>query len=199
MLISAKAMKTAEKYRGEVASGYEARRKDQEKWRAEHRVVTEMLADLPPGTRVLDIPCGTGRFFQLYATNGFDVVAIDISQDMLALAHARAVVGGIDLRQGSIFEIDMPSAAVDVALCIRIVNLIDEADMQRALLELQRVARKQIIFNIRVGEKGKSRYRNPQKLSAVEAALQPGWRIAENREIHEPDFRMLRLELDEVG
>lgn len=193
MLISAKAMKTAAKYRGEVASGYEERRKGQEKWRAEHRVVTEMLAPLPPGTQVLDIPCGTGRFFSLYAKNGFEVTAIDISEDMLDQARARAKLGGIDLRLGSIFEIDMPSASVDVALCIRIVNLIDEADMQRALMELQRVARYQIVFNIRVGEKGKSRYRNPQKLSAVQAALQPGWSIAENREIHEPDFRMLRL------
>lgn len=194
MLISAKAMKTAAKYRGEVASGYEARRKDADKWRGEHRVVADMLAPLPPGTQILDIPCGTGRFFDLYAESGFLVTAIDISQDMLAIAAGKKASRGFELRPGSIFEIDMPSASVDVALCIRIVNLIDEGDMQRALMELQRVARHQIIFNIRVGEKGKSRYRNPQKLSAVEAALQSGWSIAENREIHEPDFRMLRLE-----
>lgn len=183
---------TAKKYFGNVASGYEARRASQTKWQREQAIVADWLARHPAGTRILDCPVGTGRFLPLYALHGFEVLGVDISTDMLRQAEAKGPVESVTLRQGSIFDLGEPDASFDVALAIRIVNLIDRADMQRALRELQRVTRAQIIFNLREGEPG--RYRNPHPLSAVSEALAGSWRIAENVEIHEADFRMIRLE-----
>jgi ubiquinone/menaquinone biosynthesis C-methylase UbiE len=204
-LITDKARRTAEKYRGGVAAGYEAKRTSQVKWQAEQRLVERWLSEVAEEAgedrvRVLDIPVGTGRFLPTYQRYAFDVTGIDVSDDMLAIARAKVapsdVPVSVTLELGSIFDIVMPDAAVDIAVCIRIVNLIGESDMQIALRELQRVTRSQILFNVREGEKGKSRYRNPQSIKAIKAALQPGWRIASNVEIHEPDFRMIRLERD---
>lgn len=182
--------KTAVKYRGEVATGYDAKRTKQEKWRREQEIISKWMMLQPPGISVLDCPVGTGRFLSLYAAQEFQVTGIDISPDMLAQARAKVPHGAnITLREGSIF--DLGDGEYEVSLAIRIMNLIERRDMQRALVELQRVTTSEIIFNLREGVPGK--YRHPHPLSAVEAALLDGWYIAENMPIHEEDFRMIRL------
>jgi SAM-dependent methyltransferase len=47
------------------------------------------LLQLPTGSRVLDVPCGQGRHAHLLAEAGFDVVGLDYSRDLLAIARAR--------------------------------------------------------------------------------------------------------------
>src|SRR4051812_40606552 len=42
------------------------------------------------GERVLDMACGTGRHSHELARRGFDVVGVDISPDLLAIAEADA-------------------------------------------------------------------------------------------------------------
>ncbi len=180
--------KTARKYFGDIAAGYEARREPQAKWQREQAVISEWLCRYPAGTRVLDCPVGTGRFLPLYVAHEFEVTGIDISPDMLRVAKTKAAPGQA-LRKGSIF--DLGGEAPDVSLAIRIMNLIDVADMQRALRELQRVTRQDIVFNLREGVPG--RYRHPHPLSAVSEALTGSWCIVENVPIHEDDFRMIRL------
>ncbi len=80
------------KYHGDAAEGYDAKREDRPKWQAENRIVTDMLSDLPSGTTVLDCPCGTGRFLQLYEEMGFNVICMDLSADMLKQAYARSSI-----------------------------------------------------------------------------------------------------------
>jgi ubiquinone/menaquinone biosynthesis C-methylase UbiE len=189
-LISDMARKTAEKYRGNIAATYDAQRAGQVKWEAEDRIVREMLADLPAGTEVLDIPVGTGRFLPLYEAKGFKAIGMDISADMLARAKAKQ--SNAELRKGDIFKIDLPDKSVDVVLAIRIMNLIDHKDMHISLCELQRVARSRIIFNLRVWKEG-TKYRRPQKMGSLLDAIQPGWAIMQDREIHQDDFRMFML------
>ena len=48
-------------------------------------------ARLGPGVRALEIGCGTGLFTSYFATSGADVLAVDISPDLLALAHQRRI------------------------------------------------------------------------------------------------------------
>ena len=52
----------AEKYVGQVAQGYDAKREQSPKWQIEQRVIEDMLSDLPAESVVLDCPVGTGRF-----------------------------------------------------------------------------------------------------------------------------------------
>ena len=44
---------------------------------------------LPVGSRVLDVPCGQGRHAHLLAEAGFDVDALDYSQELLKVARKR--------------------------------------------------------------------------------------------------------------
>jgi SAM-dependent methyltransferase len=46
-------------------------------------------ADLQPGMRVLEIGCGTGNFTEKFAASGAQILAIDISEDLLAEARRR--------------------------------------------------------------------------------------------------------------
>src|SRR5690349_9882173 len=50
------------------------------------------LLDLSPGQTVLDVAAGTGRIAAALAARGLDVVAYDITPNMLRQAQARAAV-----------------------------------------------------------------------------------------------------------
>jgi SAM-dependent methyltransferase len=57
-----------------------------------HRAFVErLLATCPPGGRVLDAPCGTGKYFGIVHAAGGRVVGIDQSAGMLAQARARGI------------------------------------------------------------------------------------------------------------
>jgi SAM-dependent methyltransferase len=46
---------------------------------------------MTPGQRVLEIGCGTGMFTEMFATCGADIIAVDISEDLLARARERCI------------------------------------------------------------------------------------------------------------
>jgi len=50
---------------------------------------------VPPGTRVLDVGCGVGRWSRLLAARGAHVTGIDLSPTMIAQAQRRARLQGL--------------------------------------------------------------------------------------------------------
>jgi len=62
----------------------------------------ELLRRLPGSGRVVEIGCGSGISSELLSAAGYDVLGIDISPDMLALARQRAP--GAEFRQGSLWD-----------------------------------------------------------------------------------------------
>ncbi|WP_353646332.1 methyltransferase domain-containing protein [Mesorhizobium sp. WSM2239] len=74
---------------------------------------------LSPGDRVLDIACGTGivaRLASEHVNEAGDVVGVDISPDMLAVA--RKVAPGIDWREGNASTLPIqPGEQFDVVVC----------------------------------------------------------------------------------
>jgi len=82
------------------------------------------LAEIKPGSRVLDIATGIGEpaltAANLVGRSGH-VLAIDISPQMLSIAKQRAASLGIqdvvEFKEGDIETIDLLSAAFDVVLC----------------------------------------------------------------------------------
>ena len=48
-------------------------------------------AHLRPGLRVLEIGCGTGMFTEMFAQTGAQVIAVDVSADLLAKARERGL------------------------------------------------------------------------------------------------------------
>jgi ubiquinone/menaquinone biosynthesis C-methylase UbiE len=180
----------ADKYHGEVADGYDAKREEQPKWHEENRIVREMLSDLPSGTSVVDVPVGTGRFIPLYEELGFHVHGLDISDDMLRKAAEKAKADTTYLRLGDARSIDAPDGSYDVAMCIRLMRWLETKETQlRVISELIRVSRKRVIFNVRT-ETGPL----PLTHDAVDAFLsETGWRVARREQIID-DFTMFQLE-----
>lgn len=64
--------------------------------KAEIEFLLEEL-DLPPGGRVLDLGCGTGRHAIGLALAGYQVTGVDISPGMLAQARQRADAAGVSV------------------------------------------------------------------------------------------------------
>lgn len=190
--LSDKAQLTARRYLGKGAVYYEANRIHKPKWIGEDRKVGEFLSDLPQGTSILDIPCGTGRFFPFFHEKGFKVLGIDISPDMLIKAKKR-IAENITVKTGNIFNIGL-SQSFDIVLCIRFLNLILAEDLKRALAEMQRVAKNRIIFTLRVRRKNPTgHYHRPYPVSLIEESLSPEWKISRNEPVCEEDYRLIEV------
>lgn len=56
---------------------------------AHQQFLQEFLGLLPQNSRILDAPCGTGRYLPFLLANGHSVVGIDQSQGMLERAKAK--------------------------------------------------------------------------------------------------------------
>jgi len=85
---------------------------------AEVRFVEECLG-LAPGSRVLDVPCGSGRHAVALAVRGHRVVGRDISVEAVDHARAAARAAGVelDVAVGEMRELPR-EARFDAALCL---------------------------------------------------------------------------------
>jgi SAM-dependent methyltransferase len=77
------------------------------------------FAGLRPGSRVLDVPCGSGRHTLELARRGCRVTGLDVSAE--AIAHARSAAAAedleVDLRLGDMRALPTDSD-VDAAVCL---------------------------------------------------------------------------------
>lgn len=138
-------------YRGQKALSYEADRIGDPQWDLEHRTVAGYLNRVQP-SRVLDVPVGTGRFLPLYAERDCKVIGIDVSDDMLEQAKARAAGSSMTARLeiGDVTNLDFPDASFDLVICVRLLNLLDFDTYQKAIAELARVALGHLVLGLRL-------------------------------------------------
>lgn len=134
------------RYRGKGATGYEAKRAGTNKWKLEDEGVRTLL---PKNIRtVLDVPVGTGRFWDLYVERGIMATGLDTSEDMLNEAAEKGMIG---LRFGDIRNIPFDDKSFDAVVCIRLMAWFEPDEVQQALREMARVSN-MIIVNIRTNE-----------------------------------------------
>lgn len=94
---------------------------------------------LHPGRRALEVGCGTGIFLAAAATTGADIVALDLSADLLAKARARvSSAGNVRLSLGNAEQMPFADASFDVAYGSSILHHLHLDD---ALAEIHRVLR----------------------------------------------------------
>lgn len=138
------------KYLGGAASNYESERVGN-KWQSEHAAVEQLLSHVGEGAKVLDIPVGTGRLIPYYKSRGFKAYGLDISADMLAESRARAeaISAKIQLAQGDIRAIPFDDGFFDLVVCLRFLNWIDKRGVEKAVAELARVSRRNLLIGIR--------------------------------------------------
>jgi len=96
-----------------------------------------LLADLPPGARVLDLCCGTGQMMAPMIGRGFQVTGIDMSPEMLR--HAAQTAPGAHLMEGDArdFRLDGPVAGV-VCASASLNHIASLDDLERVFLSVNR-------------------------------------------------------------
>lgn len=121
--------------------------------RFEHRMAARALALAGNPASVLDLPCGTGRFWSLLAGDPQrELIAADYSQAMLEVAarvRAPQIVKRFRLLQCSAFAITLPDDSVDCVFSIRLMHHVGESANRLAMLkEFRRVTRDSVIVSL---------------------------------------------------
>ncbi len=102
----------------EEVESYDARMATFRDVDAENRKKLDSLA-LSPGSRILEVGCGTGRFACAAASEGHLVTAVDVSPVMLQYVARRARqegLAGLETRHAGFLSMDLPAEHFDAAV-----------------------------------------------------------------------------------
>lgn len=133
-----------------VAERY-AKKKNEHGWRnrRELALIDRSLAELPHGSGILDLPCGTGRVSFHLARKGYLITAADASPNMVRVAGDIARqqgMEGIDISVRDIFHTGFTDNAFDAVICNRLLHHYRSPEMRIAVLrELKRISRGRIV------------------------------------------------------
>src|SRR5450432_4092159 len=121
-------------YYDRFAAGYEAQRHH-----GYHRLIDDLELDLirryGAGKDVFEAGCGTGLLLREAARFARSAVGLDLSRGMLKAAQAR----GLRVVQGSLTEVPLPSASVDLVYSMKVLAHVPP--IERAIRELARLVR----------------------------------------------------------
>ena len=92
-----------------------------------------------PCRSVADVGCGTGAFLRQLRRDGFDVVGVDRSEEMVRIARSATPDGAIDFFRQDVRDLNLP-APVDVVTCnFDVLNyLLRPTDLVRAFTSIRR-------------------------------------------------------------
>jgi SAM-dependent methyltransferase len=135
----------------DIADEYENRRFSSRwgrlyRW-LEERAIQRALRGQQLGSRVLDVPCGTGRVTALLVKNGFEASGCDISPAMLQVARRQLApfIPASSLVESDIEHLPYPDESFDAVTCIGLLMHFDATARVSALRELRRVSRRCIV------------------------------------------------------
>ena len=100
--------------------------------------VDQMLSDLSPKSKILDMGCGTGYFLNYLSKKGHDVYGIDLSQEMIR--HLKEIYGEMHVRHGDLRQLPYEDESFDAVISIETLRYFD--DVQSVLREGYRVLKK---------------------------------------------------------
>ncbi len=104
----------------------------------------EALLDVPQGSRVLDIGCGTGALTQAFASVGYSVTGVDIAWNMVAFGRKR----GLDCRYGNVLEgLDFPDGTFDLVVCAYVVHGLDRSMRAEFFKEAARISKGPVLIH----------------------------------------------------
>ncbi len=125
--------------------------------RREMACIQAALAGLPEQSRVLDLPCGSGRLEVMLLERGYSVVAADYALAMLDAAkdyHADLLASDAGKSKRLVFQREdilntsFEDDAFDAVICNRLFHHYPEASLrQQVLSELKRISKDRIIVS----------------------------------------------------
>lgn len=142
------------KYDALVATSYDRDREHEEHWIAEREFVEAFSSSRTLG-RVLDVPAGTGRLFD-HLRGAAEVVGVDVSADMLAVAAARPTPESgprPTLVRADALALPFGDRQFDTVLCFRLAHLLPAELVPTLLAELARVCRGCILLQVYAAKK----------------------------------------------
>lgn len=140
----------------EVAANYERVRFSgplgRYRWSREQNAVREAIDHVPPGSTILDCPCGIGRWLPLLAGRAKKIIAADISESMLSAAGARSGALNVEVStmKANAEAIPLPDNSVDWVFSHALTKHLPFPVQHRVLKEFGRVARAGVICSFGV-------------------------------------------------
>lgn len=108
---------------------------------AERERITSTIELIPPDVRtILDVGCGNGAFLNSLP-NGYQAVGLDSSQEALKYVKGKAI-------HGDIAALPFESESFDLVTCLEVLEHLPSGVFEKALSELQRVAKKYIMISV---------------------------------------------------
>ena len=140
------------RYQGSFAQDYLAGRVHDPRWEREQEAIEGFLRKCAPGSTVVDVPFGTGRFVDFYAQCELVVYGLDVSRDMMdqARSTARELNARLEPVLGEIEFLPVRDRSIDHVVCVRFLNWVQLPVVDRILGEFARVARKDVLVHVRV-------------------------------------------------
>ena len=163
---------------------------------SQEQVIASFLEPLS-GKRVLDVGTGTGRAAIALARRGADIVAVDASAEMLAVARRRAAEAKVtvDFKSGDAHGLSFDARSFDAVVCLRV--LMHAPDWQQLLAELCRVADRGVVFDYPAVMSGAALHSAARRLAHAAGARTEAYRVFSDRAIggalHQNGFAVSRL------
>jgi len=112
------------------------------------RQLARLVAAVPPGGLVLDLPCGTGRIDNWLLEAPVRVIASDISAEMLDVARqkVRPTAGWLGFMRAEAGRLPFRSGSIEGVFSIRFFHLLDQPVRLAALSEMARVAKGWVVI-----------------------------------------------------
>ncbi len=152
----------AQKYRGKFERSLFRRLSSRRERRLVEKAVREALEEIAPAVsepRLLDIPCGAGRFAPLLASYGVRYLGADFSPHMLRICGESLSDAGYPAE--GFFRCDaralaLETQSVDLCCCLRLVHHFPEReDRAKIMNHLRRVCRGPVVLSFLDGESPK--------------------------------------------
>ena len=92
--------------------------------------------EIKPGKKILEVGCGTGIFTEKLAQTGAEVLAIDLSPDLLMKARNRVLKNNVNLIEADLEKLPFDKNSFDSVVGVSILH---HVDLGKALREIYRV------------------------------------------------------------
>jgi 2-polyprenyl-3-methyl-5-hydroxy-6-metoxy-1,4-benzoquinol methylase len=100
------------------------------------RRVRMLSGHLKPGMTVLEVGCGTGHFTRELARSGADIIAIDVSPELLRIANATNSAPNVQYQIQNAYALTYPEGAFDSVVGSSVLH---HLEVEAALRDMYRV------------------------------------------------------------